>query len=136
MSGFAGALAASYVTSYIVTVAGGGPEQFGFASGFYGAVSPTTLKGKTLFGILGGYTGSPAYDFQVTMTGFSSNPGQSGMFSAVYVQPTTGATRTFNASASTFTYNSGDGSAEWRWGSGSSFVWTSGGSVTKLVQFV
>lgn len=106
----------------LVTVVGpGGSGFFGYINGIQGSLTPS---GFTISGTPPQLLGSDAattYDFGLNVSG---NPGKLGLFASITVFNQAGNPVTFLASASTYV---GGGTSTWRWGTGSSSVWTAGG---------
>lgn len=116
MTGVAGALVAGRTSKlYSVTIGTGGASNFGYSSGGFGAISDTSIAGRSIITLATDETG--ATDFTLTINGAAVSQ---GYIHKVEVQDTSGSVRTYFTSAATF----GPGNT-WTWGTGSNRVWTS-----------
>ena len=99
--------------------------SYGYYAGTYGSLATTTFPdGKTLYYMMD-QIAFGSQTFQLSISGFSSDPGATGYFSTVKKQ----GGNTFSASSATYSY--GGGYAYWTWSGQIGFT-TSGTAYCKF----
>lgn len=121
-----GALRMTMGYQYAYTTWGGiAVYYYGYQAGSFGSLATTTFPdGKTLYYLYDQISfGSPTV--QLSISGFSSNPGATGYFSSIKKQ----GGNTFNSSAASYSYGGGYG--YWTWSGQLGFT-TSGTAYCKF----
>ena len=121
----------------VVTTAAPGGSTFGASNG--------VVQGSSVFGtisnpqnlspggsIIGQFDSSPGVDFEL-LTDSGVAAGQ-GAFTQLVVDLDAGGTRTLTSASATYSFGGANRKNSWKWGTGSSPVWTSGGHTRNVAM--